>query len=129
VHDPAAVAREAGDDAAANTSTRAFSATETRQYRLLDTAAVEKLQAASTRLVQHKNRIMFVLRRFLQDCTGEADRAAAAAAAEEHGDAAVKKEQEGAKVKEESGCKRPLGEEPQDYEARPRMKRLKRRVS
>jgi hypothetical protein len=48
VRDPAATAREAGDEEAARTWERAFPATETRLYRLLDAAAVEKLQAAST---------------------------------------------------------------------------------
>jgi hypothetical protein len=57
VRDPAAVARDAGDDAAANTWARAFTATEMRRYPLLDAPAVEKLLAASTRLARRKNRL------------------------------------------------------------------------
>jgi hypothetical protein len=44
-------------------------------------------------------------------------------------DVKVKKEPEDAEVKEESRCKRALAEEPENHEAAPRMKRLKRRVS
>ncbi|KAL2281238.1 hypothetical protein FJTKL_11683 [Diaporthe vaccinii] len=140
VRDPAAAAREAGDEAAARAWERGFAAKATRQYRLLDPAAVGKLQAASTRLAQKKNRIKYFLRRFLEECVEEADRAERqlpAAAPEEHEDAAMKMEQEGAEVKKEqegaevkeSGPKRALWEQPEHYEAEPRMKRLKRRLS
>ncbi|KAI0466868.1 hypothetical protein F4859DRAFT_286880 [Xylaria cf. heliscus] len=127
VRDPAAVAREAGDDPAARTWERAFPAAQAQiSYRLLDAAAVEKLEAASTRLAQKKNRIIYFLKRFLQDRKEEAERAATTAAAEAERQApATPEKREDAEVKGEFGCKRVKSEEPEDHEGEPRAKRFK----
>ncbi len=59
VHDPAAAARQAGDEKAAQAWEQGFAAKEgtgrTERYVLLNAAAVEKMQAASTNLAQNQD--------------------------------------------------------------------------
>ncbi len=111
VRDPAAAARQAGDEKAAQAWEQGFAAKEgarrTKQYMLLDAAAVEKMQAASMSLAQNPN--MYGLSSFLEEC--KADRTT---------------EQD---TKVEYGCKRPKSEGSDDCQAEPEVKRVKREPS
>ncbi|KAL2277539.1 hypothetical protein FJTKL_15372 [Diaporthe vaccinii] len=124
VRDPAAAAREAGDEEAALAWERGFPAVNRsegqderaqKRYVLLDVAAVEKIHAASTTVARKRNRIEHFLRRFLEDC-----KTAMAALVAEHERCIAEQH-----IKTEAGCKRPKSEDLDDWKAEPEAKWVK----
>ncbi|KAH8742577.1 hypothetical protein F5883DRAFT_669107 [Diaporthe sp. PMI_573] len=121
VRDPAAAAREAGDEKAAQAWERGFPAQEEgeepkKRYVVLEADAVEKMMAASTTLARRRNRIDHCMYKFLGERKEELE-----AAAERQRRIA---EQE---TKTESGCKQPKSEDlDDDSKAEPEAKRIKK---
>ncbi|KAL2285933.1 hypothetical protein FJTKL_07425 [Diaporthe vaccinii] len=124
VRDPAAAARDAGDEKAALAWERGFPAENRsegqdeqaqKRYVLLGVAAVKKTHTASTTLARKRNRIEHFLRRFLEDC-----KAAMAALVAEHERCIAEQD-----IKTEAECKRPKSEDLDDWKAEPEAKRVK----
>ncbi|KAI0398709.1 hypothetical protein F4802DRAFT_170980 [Xylaria palmicola] len=117
VRDPAAAAREAGDENAAQAWEQGFPAEKEgeepqKRYMLLDADAVKKMWAASTNLAKRRNR--YSLLRFLKDFQEEK------AAAAEHQRLIAEQN-----TKTESGCKRHESEELNGCKEEPEAKRIK----